>query len=91
MSAHQLIGTVTRIASLKTATVTIARHVEHPILRKRIHRVTNYLVHDPQQRAQLDDLVRIIPKKASAKKNFTLDTVIRRRGKAFSDNATVAD
>lgn len=38
MTAQHLIGTVTKISNLKTATVTIARHVEHPILRKvRVH------------------------------------------------------
>lgn len=34
MTVQRLIGTVTKISNLKTATVTVPRHVEHPILRK---------------------------------------------------------
>jgi hypothetical protein len=44
MTAQHFIGTVTKISNLKTATVTIARHVEHPILRKvRVHPRVNVL------------------------------------------------
>ncbi|KAF8323940.1 hypothetical protein DL93DRAFT_2070070 [Clavulina sp. PMI_390] len=85
MSAKQIIGTVTKVSSARTATVSVMRHVEHPILRKRLYRSTSYLIHDPDTRAQVDDLVRIIPHKVSARKNYALDCILRRRGKVYEE------
>ncbi|KAL7423758.1 hypothetical protein Q5752_001341 [Cryptotrichosporon argae] len=73
-------GTVTKVGAMrKTITVTIARKFEHPKLLKPVVRTKKMLVHDEDERAQLNDRVTIVHgKPVSSAKHFRLQSIDKR-------------
>ncbi|KAJ7596920.1 hypothetical protein C8J56DRAFT_918657 [Mycena floridula] len=72
-------GLVTKAGLMnKTVTVSVTRFKLHPVTKKRIERTKKYLTHDEQNQLRPDDVViiRNCPKR-SARKAFTLDTLVR--------------
>jgi len=72
-------GTVSSAGGDKTIRVVINYLVKHPIYGKYIRRRTKLAVHDPQNTAQVGDVVEIVPcRRISKTKSWRLIRVVRR-------------
>jgi small subunit ribosomal protein S17 len=72
-------GTVASVGGDKTIRVIVNNLVKHPMYGKYVRRRTKLAVHDPQNAAQLDDVVEIIPcRRMSKTKSWRLVRIVRR-------------
>ena len=63
----------------KSAVVLIERRVMHPLYKKVITRTTRYLVHNPEDKAKIGDVVSIKPTSPiSKKKRWTIVEVLEK-------------
>ncbi len=68
-------GVVVKISGKDTAVVSVSRYVKHPKYKKYQTRISKYLVHDPENTAQVGDRVTIVASRPISKmKHFTLLT-----------------
>lgn len=76
-------GTVVKTAMKDTATVAVTRYVKHQKYQKYQTRTKKYLVHDPENTAQVGDRVTIVACRPISKlKRFALKTIDQRPEKA---------
>lgn len=81
-------GTVVKTAMKDTATVAVSRYVKHPKYQKYQSRTKKFLVHDPENAAQVGDRVTIVACRPISKlKRFALKSVDERPEKAEVDIA----
>lgn len=74
---RKLTGCVLRISSSKTIVVSVPRVFQHPRYKKVIRTFKNYLVHDPESRGQVGDLVSLAETRPiSARKRHVLEAVL---------------
>jgi small subunit ribosomal protein S17 len=72
-------GTVVKTAMKDTTTVAITRYVKHPKYKKYQTRTKKFLVHDPENTAQVGDLVTIEACRPISKlKRFALKSIDQR-------------
>lgn len=77
--ARSLTGTVTSNANHKTITVSVMRHVTHPVYKKRYLVTKKYSAHDEKSISQVNDLVEIIETRPISKtKTWKLSKVIKK-------------
>lgn len=77
--ARQKVGVVVSNKMEKTAVVAVERRYPHPLYRKIVRRTKKYKVHDPQNSANLGDVVRIVETRPLSKeKRWRIAEVITR-------------
>lgn len=64
----KLVGTVVSNRMDKTALVLVERLTKHPTYKKFIRKRAKYMAHDPQNRCEIGDKVRIIESRPISKK-----------------------
>lgn len=65
-----LTGKVLKTSLDKTITVEITKKMRHPVYQKVVSRSKRYLVHDPENRAHINDWVEIISSRKFSKRKF---------------------
>jgi len=72
-------GVVSSISGQKTIRVELSNLVKHPMYSKYIQRRTKLAVHDPENAAQVGDIVEIVPcRRFSKTKTWRLIRIVRR-------------
>jgi small subunit ribosomal protein S17 len=70
---------VVSIAADKSAVVAVDTFRPHPIYKRRIRSTKKYLVHDEENRAQVGDVVEMLPSKPiSKRKRFILGETVQK-------------
>ncbi len=67
MSGKKLLGKVVKISSKNTISVEVERIFNHKLYKKVLRRKTKYLVHDPENKAIVGDVVYIIESRPISK------------------------
>ena len=67
-SPRRLSGTVVRRSGEKTVAVEVVRQMMHPLYGKAIRRTKRYLVHDPENAAQVGSDVEIVETRPLSKR-----------------------
>ncbi|MCY3804757.1 MAG: 30S ribosomal protein S17 [Candidatus Saccharibacteria bacterium] len=91
-------GKVIQTVNQKTITVLVINYKNHPLYRKRYIASKKYLVHDPDNKAKLEDMVSIKQSRPiSKRKTWVLDKIINQsdskinpQSKANTDKVTKA-
>lgn len=76
-AAQVLQGKVVSTKCPQSPVVAVDTFKPHPIYKKAIRNTTKYVVHDPENKAELNDIVEIVPSKPiSKRKRFVLGDVV---------------
>ena len=79
------VGEVTSSKMDKTITVKVERRVEHPTYRRIVRRSVNLHAHDPQNTAQVGDVVRVAQTRPLSKsKRWRLLEILKRGGEKYT-------
>ncbi len=90
--ARQLTGRVTSDKNNKTIVISVATRKTHPIYKKQYTRNTKFMAHDEKNEAKIGDTVIIRETRPlSAKKRFTLDTIVEKANLVFAETDATAD
>lgn len=90
--ARLLTGTVSSAKGNKTITVSIHTRKSHPLYRKHYSVTTKFLAHDEANEAQEGDTVTIVESRPlSARKHFTLKSVVRQAAIRAEDSIDAID
>lgn len=90
--ARSLTGVVSSAKGNKTITVSIHTRKSHPLYRKHYSVTTKFLAHDEANEAQEGDTVTIVESRPiSARKHFTLKSVVRRAAIRAEDSVDAID
>lgn len=90
--SRQLTGRVTSDKPDKTIVISVASRKTHPIYKKQYTRNTKFMAHDEKNEAKKGDLVIIRETRPlSARKRFTLDSIVNRAHIAFVEDDATAD
>lgn len=74
-----IVGKVIKKVLDKTCTVLVERDVLHPLYKKRIKKSKKFLVHDPENIAQVNDIVEIMETRPiSKRKHFRLHKILQK-------------
>ncbi|KAI8810378.1 hypothetical protein BJ742DRAFT_659893, partial [Cladochytrium replicatum] len=84
---QSFLGEVIKLSSQKTVKVLVAREKIHPVAQKPIVKHKNFLVHDPESKSVVGDIVRIdsLASKIGKKKNFVLAQITVPAARFFED------
>lgn len=84
--ARTITGTVTSDKGDKTIVITTKERHTHPMYKKQYSVTKKFMAHDEKNSAQVGDLVVIVETRPlSARKRFTLQTIVERAGVKFED------
>ncbi|MBI1952143.1 30S ribosomal protein S17 [Candidatus Saccharibacteria bacterium] len=90
--SRQLTGRVTSDKPDKTIVISVASRKTHPIYKKQYTRNTKFMAHDERNEAKKGDLVIIRETRPlSARKRFTLDSIVEKAHIAFVEDDATAD
>jgi small subunit ribosomal protein S17 len=89
--AKSFTGVVKSNKADKTIVVIVQTRKTHPLYRKQYTESRNFMAHDEKNEAEIGDRVRIVESRPiSAKKRFTLETILEKPALRQTDRA-VAD
>jgi small subunit ribosomal protein S17 len=90
--ARTLTGKVTSDRADKTIVITVAERKTHPLYKKQYTVNTKFMAHDEKNEAKVGDRVVIAEcRPLSARKRFTLQTVVGKADVAFQETDATAD